>query len=96
METVGGLVSQVSNLALYGLSFDELNRYVSNVQAVTPADVKRFASSRLAAQGASIVVVGDAKKFLPALKAKYPNVEVIPVSELNLNTAALRKAGTNP
>ena len=43
-----------------------------------------------------IVVVGDAKKFLPALKAKYPNVEVIPVMELNLNAAALRKADTNP
>jgi zinc protease len=96
METVGGLVSQVANLALYGLSFDELNRYVSNVQAVTASDVKRFAASRLSAQGASVVVVGDAKKFLPALRAKYPNAEVIPVSELNLNTAALRRAEKRP
>jgi zinc protease len=96
METVGGLVSQVANLALYGLSFDEINRYVNNVQSVTAADVKRFASMRLPAQGASIIVVGDAKKFLPALKAKYPNVEVIPVSELNFNSAALRQAAKNP
>jgi zinc protease len=91
METVEGLTGQVANLALYGLGFDELNRYVNNVQSVTAADVKRFAASRLASQGASIVVVGDAKKFLPALKAKYPNVEVIPISELNFNNAALRQ-----
>jgi zinc protease len=96
METVGGLVAQVSNLALYGLSFDEINNYVNNVQSVTAADVKRFAASRLAAQGASIIIVGDSKKFLPALKAKYPNVEVIPVAELNYNSATLRQAAKNP
>ncbi|MDT7602095.1 MAG: zinc protease [Acidobacteriota bacterium] len=96
METVGGLVAQVANLALYGLSFDEINNYVNNVQSITGADVKRFASSRIASQGASIIIVGDAKKFLPALKAKYPNVEVIPVAELNLNGAALRQAAKNP
>jgi zinc protease len=96
METVGGLVAQVANLALYGLSFDEINNYVNNVQSVTAADVKRFASSRIAAGGASIIIVGDAKKFLPALKAKYPNVEVIPVAELNFNTATLRQAAKNP
>jgi zinc protease len=96
METVQGLVAQVANLALYGLSFDEINRYVNNIQSVTAADVKRFATSRIAAGGASIIVVGDAKKFLPALKAKYPNVEVIPVAELNFNSAALRQAAKNP
>jgi zinc protease len=92
METVDGLATRVANLALYGLSFDEMNRYVGNVQSITAADVKRFASSRLPAQGANIIVVGDAKKFLPALKSKYPNVEVIPVAELNYNGGALRKS----
>jgi zinc protease len=94
METVGGLVQQVANLALYGLSFDYINNYVGSVQSVTAADVKRFASTRIGAQGASVVIVGDAKKFLPALKAKYPNVEVIPYAELNLNGGALRQAKT--
>jgi zinc protease len=92
METVAGLVQQVANLALYGLSFDYINNYVGSVQSVTAADVKRFASTRIGAQGASVVIVGDAKKFLPALKAKYPNVEVIPYAELNLNGGALRQA----
>lgn len=96
LETVGGLVTQVGNLALYGLGFDEINGYVNNVQSITSADVKRFASMRLGAQGASIIVVGDAKKFLPALKAKYPNVEVIPAAELNLNGGVLRQAAKTP
>jgi zinc protease len=96
LETVGGLVGQVANLALYGLSFDEINNYVNNVQSITAADVKRFASSRLASREASVIVVGDAKKFLPALKEKYPNVEVIPVAELNLNGGVLRQAAKTP
>ena len=96
LETVGGLVSQVAGLALYGLSFDEINTYVNNVQSITAADVKRFASSRLGSQGASVIVVGDARKFLPALKEKYPNVEVIPVAELNLNSGVLRQAAKTP
>ena len=94
METVAGLVQQVANLALYGLSFDYINNYVNSVQSVTAADVKRFAAERLAARGASVVVVGDARKFLPALRAKYPGVEVIPVAELNLNGGSLRAAKT--
>jgi zinc protease len=91
LETTGGLVQQVGALALYGLSLDEINRYINNVEGVTAADVQRFASARLAAQGASVVIVGNAKEFLPALQQKYPRVEVIPVTELDLNSATLRK-----
>jgi zinc protease len=96
LETVGGLVGQVANLALYGLGFDEINNYVNDVQSITAADVKRFASSRLASRDASVIIVGDARKFLPALKEKYPNVEVIPVAELNLNGGVLRQAAKTP
>src|SRR6185369_9304420 len=33
LETAAGLVSQVGTLALYGISFDEINRYSGSVQA---------------------------------------------------------------
>jgi len=36
------------------------------------------------------VIVGDASKFIDGLRAKYPNVEVIPLSELNLDSATLK------
>jgi zinc protease len=91
LETVNGLVGQVGSLALYGLSLDEINRYINNVQAITTADIQKFAGTRLDAKTSNIIIVGNAKAFLPELQKKYPNVEVIPVAELDLNTALLRK-----
>ena len=91
LETASGLVGQVGALALYGLDFDLINRYISNVQAVSAADIKKFADTRLDARSSNIVIVGNAKAFLPELKKRYPNVEVIPIDELDLNTALLQK-----
>jgi zinc protease len=92
LETTDGLVAQISSLALHGLSLDEINNYIKNVQAIAPADVQRFASSRLDAKTANIVIVGNAKEFLTELQKRYPNTEVISVSDLNLDSATLRKA----
>jgi zinc protease len=91
LETAGGLVGQVGSLALYGLGLDEINRYINNVQSITTADIQKFAGTRLAATTSNIIIVGNAKAFLPELQKKYPKVEVIPVAELDLNTALLRK-----
>jgi zinc protease len=91
LETVNGLVGQVGSLALYGVGLDEINRYINNVEAISTADVQKFAGARLDAKTSNIIIVGNAKAFLPELQKKYPNVEVIPVSDLDLNTALLRK-----
>jgi zinc protease len=91
LETTAGLVGQVASLAVYGINFDEINRYISNVQSITASDVQRFAGSHLDAKTTSIVIVGNAKEFLPELRQKYPHVEVIPMAQLDLNTALLRK-----
>jgi len=91
LETASGLVGQVGSLALYGLSLDEINRYINNVQAVSTADIQKFAGTRLDAKTSNIIIVGNAKAFLPELQKKYPNVEVIPITELDLDTALLRK-----
>ena len=91
LETVDGVVSQIGFLALYGVSLDEINRYITSVQAIRSEDVQKFAGSRLDAKTSNIIIVGNAKLFLPELQKKYPNVEVIPMSELDLNTALLRK-----
>ena len=41
---------------------------------------------------ASVIIAGDVKTFGAALKAKRPDLEVIPVSELDLDSPTLRKA----
>jgi zinc protease len=91
LETANGLVGQVASLALYGMGLDEINRYISNVQAISTTDVQKFAGTRLGAKTSNIIVVGNAKVFLPDLQKRYPNVEVIPIAEMDLNSALLRK-----
>ena len=91
LETNAGLVAQVGSLALYGIRFDEINRYIANVQGIDAGAVQKFAGAHLDAKTTSIVVVGNAKDFLPELQKKYAQVEVIPIAELDLTTALLRK-----
>jgi len=91
LETANGLVGQVGSLALYGMGLDEINRYINNVQAINTADIQKFAGTRLDAKTSNIIIVGNAKAFLPELQKKFPNVEVISFSDLDLNTALLKK-----
>ncbi|NJC40628.1 zinc protease [Brevundimonas alba] len=90
LETVDGLGGLVANLALYGLPLSDLASYDDDVNGVTPAQIRAAAAEHLPASNASLVIVGDASQFLEALRAKYPNVEVIPLSALNIDSAALR------
>ena len=59
------------------------------VTMVTSVDGMPFAS-HLPVNRASLVIVGDGALFLDALRAKHPNVEVINIDDLNLNTATLK------
>ena len=90
IETTSGLVRRIGALAVYGLGLDEINNYVKNVEAVTAPAVQKFASEHLAGD-ADIVIVGDMKKIGDALKKAYPNAEIIPIDELDLDSATLRK-----
>ena len=90
LETSGGIVGRVGTLALHGLPLDDIKRYIGSVEKISAADVRKFASTALGGNS-SIVIVGNAKDFLEPLKAKFPNVEVIPVSELDLTEPGQRK-----
>ena len=61
------------------------------MEAITASDVQKFAGTHLDAKTINIVVVGNAREFLPALRQKYGQVEVIPIAELDLDTALLKK-----
>ena len=71
---------------------DELNSYMTSVRNVSAEQVKNFASSNL--NGGDIIIVGDYKVFADDLKKRFPNqkIEVIPASELDLNSDTLRKS----
>jgi len=91
LETNSGIVGRIGTLALYGLKLDEINRYISGVQAVSADDVQKFAAAHLNGNDSSVVIVGDAKKFLPVLQQRFKNVEVIPIDQLDVNSPTLKK-----
>lgn len=91
LATTNGLADILGNLALYGVPLDEITRYTAKVDAVTPGEVQAFAGKVLSPEGASVIVAGDAKTFAAALKAKAPDLQVIPVDQLDLDSPSLRK-----
>jgi len=90
LETVDGLGGAVASLANYGLPMTDMANFAGRVRAVTASDIQRVAAAELDPSEFSIIVVGDASMFIEALRAAHPNVEVIPIDELDLNSAALR------
>ena len=90
LETVDGLGGLVANLALYDLPMSELAAYVGKVEAIDGASVQAAFAEHLPVDRASLVIVGDAAQFGDALRAQYPQVEIIPLSSLNLDRAALQ------
>jgi zinc protease len=90
LETTSGIVNRISALALHALPLSDINRYISGVQSVTAADVRKFAGTNLGGKDVNIVVAGNAKQFLEPLKQQFGDVEVIPVAELDLASPTLR------
>ncbi|WP_010185098.1 M16 family metallopeptidase [Sphingomonas sp. PAMC 26605] len=88
-ETTGGIAGTVGGYVVQGLPLSELGQYTQRVAAVDPAAVQAAAAKLLDPAAASVIVVGDAKLFLPELRKAYPNVEVITADALKLDTAAL-------
>jgi zinc protease len=92
IETPGAIARQVVNAVFYELSLDELRTYRQRVNAVTPDDVLRVARTYIQPDRLSIVMVGDAARFKDQLgKAGFGNYELIPLSDLDLTAANLKK-----
>jgi zinc protease len=89
LETTSGIVNAVSDLALYNLPLAEINRYISGVQGVTAADVRKFSSANLGGD-VNVIIVGDAKQFEPALRKQFSDVEVISIADLDPGSPTLR------
>jgi zinc protease len=77
-ETSGQVAGAIAGLVANGLPDDELDRYRPAVAAVSPEQVLAAARTHIRPSEVSVVVVGDADAFLPALEsADIGPVEVI-------------------
>jgi zinc protease len=91
VETSGGLAAVLAGLVQQGLSPAQAAGFVRQMEAVTPQGASAAAAKLASSQLASVVIVGDASKFLDKVKAVRPDVEVIPLAELDLQSPTLRK-----
>lgn len=91
LATTGGLASILGNLSLYGVPLDEITRYTGRVDAVTAGQVQAFAARVMDPSKASVIVAGDAKTFAAAMKAKRPDLDVISVDQLDLDSPTLKR-----
>jgi zinc protease len=94
VETPGAIALQVLNQIFYGLDLKELEQLRERVDAVSVQDLQATAKKWLFPDRLSIVLVGDASKFVDQLKAQgFDNFERIPIGELDLTSPTLRKGG---
>jgi zinc protease len=92
IETPSQIALQILNAVFFGLDLNELQTYRERVNAVTVEDVQRVARSYLHPDRLTVVLVGDASSFLKQLPgAGFDKFEVIPLSELDLSSADLRR-----
>lgn len=68
-ETPPAVVGAISSIVVHGLPDDELARYRPAIEGVTAEDITAAAQAHLHPDEASILLVGDASTFLPALEA---------------------------
>jgi zinc protease len=82
---------KISVMIALGLPLDERNKFIPSINAFTSADVAAFAAKYFDTTPSQFIVGKDAV-FLEPPKKYFPDVEVIPTAELDLNRAGLTKA----
>lgn len=90
IERTDGIAGALADYVAEGVPLDTLRTYIPAIQGVNPAAVQAAAAKVLDPTSASIVVVGDSKQFIDALRKTYPHVEVIPAASLNLDSTTLK------
>ncbi|MFO1414886.1 MAG: pitrilysin family protein [Burkholderiales bacterium] len=90
-ETTDGLAGVIAGYEAYGIDVAEVTRVIGRLDAVTPDDVQAFVRKHLPPSGLSIVVAGEAPQFIEALRARYPEVVLVPQAEVDLARSDLRR-----
>ena len=90
LETDEGFAGNLASLAAYNLPLDRLNAFIPKINAVKTEDVTAFVTKYLSSTP-SLIIVGKAPAFIDPLKKDFPDVKVIPQSNLDLNRPGLVK-----
>jgi len=90
LETSSGFAGFMANLFLQELPPEEVTRYAGRIAGVTAAGATSNAARLFSPEATTVVVVGDASKVVDALRKLRPEVEVIPIDQLDLDAPALR------
>ena len=88
IETTQGLGGFLADAVTYGLPLDA-SGYPAKIAATTPESLQAAAVATLGSERAYVVVVGESSVFIDALRAKHPDLVVIPAADLDLGSAAL-------
>jgi zinc protease len=68
-ETPSQIAARLTDVALYGLSDNYFDTYISGIQKVTAADVTRVAREAIDPDHLAILVVGDRSVIEPGLRS---------------------------
>jgi zinc protease len=92
IEVPDAIATQVLNQLFYELPVDELPKYRERVLKVTPDEIQRVARWFIRPSQLSVVLVGDADKFVNDLKGVgFGTFERIPIERLDLMSPDLMK-----
>ena len=80
LETGPQMADKLSELALYGLSRDEVDLYAKNIRGTTPEQFSKAVSVYPASADLVMVLIGDATKIRDSVK-KYGTVTEMKISE---------------
>ncbi|MGQ0540580.1 MAG: M16 family metallopeptidase, partial [Blastocatellia bacterium] len=91
LETTQGLAGALADLYSFGISTNELNSYMPNVNGVKNGELKSFASTNFF-EG-DVIIVGDYAKFKDDLAKRFPEmkIDLIKAEELDITKPNLRK-----
>jgi zinc protease len=97
IEVPDAIATQVLNQLFYELPVDDLPRYRERILKVTPDEIQRVSRWFIRPGQLSVVLVGDADKFVDDLKGVgFGNFERIPIERVDLLSADLMKRAGAP
>src|SRR5262249_9519089 len=90
IETPDDIAVQVLNAMFYELPMQEISTFRERVTAIRPIDIQRGAQQYIRPDRLTVVLVGNARGFVP--KLNEVDVEVIPIGDLDLMQPTLRRS----